>query len=46
MSKLEIKDLQVSVATEDGPEALMRAGDDMPGAPRTTRRVMRRRRGI
>ena len=31
---------------QDGPEALMRAGDDIPGAPRTTRRQMRRRRGI
>jgi excinuclease ABC subunit B len=34
------------VELQEGPEALVRAGDSMPGAPRTSKRVMRRRRGI
>jgi len=42
----EVVELRGLMVLQDGPEALMRAGDDMPGAPRTTKKVMRRRRGI
>ena len=41
----EVVELRGLMVLQDGPEALMRAGDDVPGAPRTTKRVMRRRRG-
>jgi excinuclease ABC subunit B len=42
----EVVELRGLMVLQEGPEALMRAGDSMPGAPRTTKRVMRRRRGI
>jgi excinuclease ABC subunit B len=42
----EVVELRGLVVLQEGPEALVRAGDSMPGAPRTTKRVMRRRRGI
>jgi excinuclease ABC subunit B len=42
----EVVELRGLVVLQEGPEALMRTGDGMPGAPRTTKRVMRRRRGI
>jgi len=42
----EVVELRGLMVLQDGPEALRRAGDDMPGAPRTTKKVMRRRSGI
>ncbi|HET7701503.1 MAG TPA: excinuclease ABC subunit UvrB [Candidatus Limnocylindria bacterium] len=42
----EVVELRGLMVLQDGPDALAAAGDRLPGAPRTTRRVMRRRRGI
>ncbi len=42
----EVVELRGLMVLQEGPEALMRAGENMPGAPPTTKRVMRRRRGI
>jgi excinuclease ABC subunit B len=41
----EVVELRGLMVLQDGPEALEAAGDGMPKAPRTTKRVMRRRRG-
>src|SRR4051812_2997862 len=44
----EVVELRGLVVLQDGPEAIIRMGEnaDVPSAPRTTKRVMRRRRGI
>ncbi len=42
----EVVELRGLMVLQEGPDALAAAGDRLPGAPRTTRRVMRRRRGI
>jgi len=42
----EIVELRGLLVVSGGPDALEAAGDGMPRAPRTTRRFMRRRRGI
>jgi excinuclease ABC subunit B len=42
----EVVELRGLLVLQEGPEAIIRAGENMPGGPRTTRRVMgRRRRG-
>jgi excinuclease ABC subunit B len=42
----EIVELRGLLVLQEGPEAIIRAGENLPGGPRTTRRVMgRRRRG-
>jgi excinuclease ABC subunit B len=42
----EVVELRGLLVLQEGPEAIIRAGEDLPsGGPRTTRRVMRRRRG-
>jgi excinuclease ABC subunit B len=41
----EVVDLRGLMVLQDGPEALIAAGDESPRPPRTTKRVMRRRRG-
>ena len=42
----EVVELRGLLVLQSGPEALEAAGDGMPRPARTTRRVMRRRRGI
>ncbi|MDQ2952013.1 MAG: excinuclease ABC subunit UvrB [Chloroflexota bacterium] len=42
----EVVELRGLMVLQEGPEALIAAGNAMPGAPRTTKRVMRRRRGL
>src|SRR5512132_2816559 len=42
----QVVELRGLMVLEDGPEALEAAGDGMPRAARTTKRVIRRRRGI
>ena len=42
----EVVELRGLMVLQEGPEALIAAGDATPSAPRTTRRLMRRRRGI
>jgi excinuclease ABC subunit B len=42
----EVVELRGLMVLQDGPSALDAAGDRMEKAPRTSRRAMRRRRGI
>ena len=42
----EVVELRGLMVLQDGPEALNGAGDAMAGAPRTTKRITRRRRGV
>jgi hypothetical protein len=41
-----VVELRGLLVVQGGPQALEAAGDGMPGAPRTTKRMIRRRRGI
>jgi hypothetical protein len=41
----EVVELRGLMVLQSGPEALIAAGDQSPGPPRATKRVMRRRRG-
>src|SRR6267142_2403260 len=41
----EVVELRGLMVLQDGPKALIAAGDQSPRPPRTTKRVMRRRRG-
>src|ERR1700704_3586901 len=43
--RAEVVELRGLMVLQDGPEALIAAGDQGPRPPRTTKRVMRRRRG-